>query len=157
MELIGGEIVDTAPIGTRRLAWVVAVNHLLVASGRGRYFVSVQNPISLGDEDDPQPDLSLLRSRPDPAAPRAPGPADLLLVIEVSGTTLAHGRRVKLPLYARAGIPEVGIVDLQNGFVEVYAGPSSGDYAGVRRYGRQDELRSETVPDLGLPVADILG
>lgn len=48
-------------------------------------------------------------------------------------------------------------MDLQNGAVEVYAGPSSGGYARVRRYGRRDELRSEAVLDLVLPIADILG
>ena len=107
VELIGGEIVDMAPIGTRHLAWVVALTHLLVVASEGRYFVSAQNSISLGDEDEPQPDLSLLRSRPDREAPRPPGPEDILLVVEVSDTTLAYDRRVKLPLYDRAGIPEV--------------------------------------------------
>ncbi len=156
VELIEGEIVDMAPIGTRHLACVVALTHLLVIASGGRYFVSTQNPVSLGDGDEPQPDLNLLRCRPDPAAPRPPGPEDILLVVEVSDTTFAYDRRVKLPLYARAGIPEMWIVDLKNGSVEVYAGPSSGGYARVRRYGRRYELRSETVPDLLLPVADIL-
>ncbi len=158
VELIGGEIVDMTPIGARHLACVVALTHLLVASSAGRYFVSAQNPISLGGGDEPQPDLSLLKERPRPDAGGPPGPEDVLLVIEVSDTTLAYDRDIKLPLYARAGIPEMWVVDLRNGVVEVHTEPRTGGYASVRRYDRgDDELRSETVPDLILPVGEILG
>ena len=157
LELIGGEIVEMAAIGTRHLACVVALTHLLVAASGGRYFVSPQNPISLGDRDEPQPDLSLLKTRPDPGAARPPGPGDVLLVVEVSDTTLRYDRNVKLPLYARAGIPEVWVVDLQDSFVEVYAKPTVDSYARVHRYGRGERARSEVVADLVLSVREILG
>lgn len=60
------------PIGARHLACVVAPNHLLVALSGGRYFVSVQNPISVDVGDEPQPDLSLLKERPRPDAEAPP-------------------------------------------------------------------------------------
>lgn len=157
VELIGGEIVDMNPIGTRHLACVVALNHLLMASVGGKYFVSVQNPISLDDGDEPQPDLSLLKERPRPDAEAPPGPENVLLAVEVSDTTLAYDRNVKLPMYATAGIPETWIVDLQGEKVEVFTGTEGGRYAGKRAYVRGDEVRSETVPDLSLPVTEILG
>lgn len=157
VELIGGEIVEMAAIGTRHLACVVALNHLLVASSASRYFVSVQNPISLSSGDEPQPDLSLLKTRPRPDAEAPPGPENILLLVEVSDTTLAYDRNVKLPLYARAGILEAWIVDLRGGAVEVHAAPERGRFTRLRKHLRGDELRSETVPDLALPVAEILG
>lgn len=157
VELIGGEIVEMNPIGTRHLACVTALTHLLVVSSEGRYFVSVQNPIFLGGDDEPQPDLSLLAERPRPDAEAPPGPTDVLLVIEVSDATLSYDRNVKLPLYAQTGIPEVWIVDLQNEAVEVHAGPEGRRYAKVGKYRRGDEVRSASVPGLTLPVQDILG
>lgn len=157
VELIGGEIVEMDPIGTRHLTCVIALTHLLVALSEGKYFVSVQNPISVGDGDEPQPDLSLLRERPRPDAEAPPGPEDIMLLVEVSDTTLAYDRNVKLPLYASVGIPEVWIVDLKGEAVEVYAIPQEGRYTRTHRHRRGDEVRSETAPDLKLPVAEILG
>ena len=72
VELVDGEIVDMAPIGSRHLSCVVALTHLLVERAQGRYFVSVHNPVRLSERDEPQPDLTLLRRRPDPAAPNPP-------------------------------------------------------------------------------------
>ena len=101
---------------------MVALNHLLVAPGGGRHFVSVQNPISVGAGDEPQPDLCLLKERPRSDAEAPPGPGDILLVVEVSDSKLAYDRNVKLPLHASADIPEVWIVDLRGEKVEVLTG-----------------------------------
>src|ERR671911_2776163 len=153
VELVEGEIVDMAPIGSRHLSCVVTLTHLLVEQAQGRYFVSVQNPVRLSERDEPQPDLTLLRKRPDPAAPGPPGPKDILAVVEVSDTTLSYDRNVKLPLYARAGISEAWIVDLQGDIVEVHAGPRAYGYARTSRYDREaGRLRSGALQDLALSV-----
>ena len=157
VELIGGEIVDMAAIGTRHLACVVSLSHLLVPLSGGKYFVSVQNPISLGPGDEPQPDVSLLKERPRPDAETPPGPENILLVVEVSDTTLAYDRNVKLPLYAEAGIPEAWIVDLRGETVTRYSGPERGFYASVREHGPGNRVASETVPGLTLSVDEVLG
>ena len=157
VELIGGEILEMSPIGTRHLACVVALNHLLMASIGDRYFVSPQNPISASGVDEPQPDISLLRTRPRPDAEAPPGPEDVLLVVEVSDTTLAYDRNVKLPLYARSGIPEVWIVDLKGEKVELYANPADGRYAKIQEHRRGEVVRSVYVPEIALSVEEILG
>lgn len=147
-----------AAIGTpRHLDCVVALTHLLVGASGDRYFVSPQNPVSLGDRDESQPDLSLLKTRPDPGTARPPESGAVLLVIEVSDTTSRYDRNVKLPLYARAGIPEVWIVDLQNSVIEAHTEPYSGAYTRVHRYGRDERACSGSVPDLVLSVQEILG
>ena len=161
LELVDGELVEMAPIGSRHLACVVALNHLLVEASEGRWFVSVQNPVRLGERDEPEPDLSLLKGRPDPAAPGPPGPDDLLVVVEVSDTTLSYDRNVKLPLYAAAGVPEAWIVDLQGRKVEVYADPdstgSSQGYRAFSSYAPGETIVSETIASLSLPVNEVLG
>ncbi len=157
VELIDGEIVDMAPIGTRHLACVVALTHLLAEASGGRYFVSVQNPVVLDEDNEPQPDLSLLGTRPVPTAEGPPGPEDVLLIVEVSDTTLAYDRDVKLPRYARAGIPEVWIVDLQGRRVESHSDPSPEGYGVSREFGSGERARSGSVEGLSLPVDEILG
>jgi Uma2 family endonuclease len=156
VELIGGEIVDMTPIGRPHLSCVVALTHLLVMAAGGRYYVSVQNPIRLGPSDEPQPDISLIGTRPEPDAEGPPGSDEVLLVIEVADTSLAYDSDVKLPLYARAGIPEAWIVDLRGRKVEVYADPTSGGYRIFRVARPSEQLGSEAVEGLSLSVDEVL-
>jgi Uma2 family endonuclease len=157
VELVDGEIVDMAPIGSRHLSCVVALTHLLVERAQGGYFVSVQNPVRLSERDEPQPDLTLLRRKPDPAAPGPPDPEDVLVVVEVSDTTLSYDRNVKLPSYAQAGIPEAWVIDLEAGNVEVHSGPAPNGYRESRSFGSGDGLVSGTVEGLSVPVDEVLG
>lgn len=157
VELVGGEVVDMAPIGSRHLACVVALTHLLVEASGGRFFVSAQNPVRLGERDEPQPDVSLLGRRPRADAPAPPGPEDVLLVVEVSDTTLSYDRNVKLPLYADAGIPEAWIVDLPGRKVEVHHGSGPGGYRDLWAFGPGEGVRSAVVGGLSIPVDAVLG
>lgn len=154
VELVGGEIVDMTPIGGSHLSCVVTLNHSLVERSRGRYFVSVQNPVRLGTRDEPEPDLVLLRERP---GDELPVPEDALLVMEVADTSLAYDKNVKLPLYAEAGIPEVWIVDLQGGRVETYSEPAGGGYRNSRSVGPGERLHAVTVEGLELSADEIIG
>jgi Uma2 family endonuclease len=90
--------------------------------------VSVQNPLRLGERSEPQADLVLARPRPDFYAQAHPGPADVFLVVEVAETSVDVDRQLKVPLYARAGIPEVWLVDLPGEAVEVSRRPSPQGY-----------------------------
>lgn len=157
VELVGGELVEMAPIGTRHLSCVVGLTHLLVEAASGRWFVSVQNPIRLGRRDEPEPDLSLLKAKPDPESQGPPGPEDVLLVVEVSDTTLSYDRNIKLPLYARAAIPEVWIVDLNGRAVEVHSAVSPDGYRESRSFGPGERVASGTVEGLSISVAEVLG
>lgn len=123
------------------------------ASG-GRYFVSVQNLIVLDEDNEPQPDLSLLRARPDPAG-NLPGPDDVLLVVEVSDTTIVYGREVKLPRYGKSGVPEVWIVDLEARRVEIYSGPFLEGYRASRTAGVGEQVCSVFTENLEVPVEEI--
>ncbi len=111
VELIEGELVEMAAIGTRHLTCVNGLTRMLVRGVGDEAIVSVQNPVRLDEHSEPQPDLTVLRMRD--YRESLPVPEDVLLLIEVSDTTLAYDRGVKLPLYARSGIREVWIVDLR--------------------------------------------
>jgi len=156
VELIDGEVVQMSPIGARHFACVVNLTHMLMAACGDRCFVSVQNPVVLSERSETQPDLSLLRKRPDPAG-RLPEPEDVALVVEVSDTTLAYDRDTKLPRYAVAGIPEVWVVDLEGRRIEVYSGPSADGYSVSVKSGPGEQARSESVDELSVAVDEVLG
>ncbi|WP_244922469.1 Uma2 family endonuclease [Thermus scotoductus] len=86
----------------------------------------MQNPLLLSPTSLPQPDLALLRPREDFNRTRLPQAEDVLLVVEVSLSTRELDEGVKLPLYAQAGIPEVGLVGADT--LEVYREPKGSRY-----------------------------
>ena len=120
VELIEGEIVEMAALGPQHAACVDRLTQRLPFLVQGRAIVRVQNPIQLGEHSQPQPDVTLLQPRDDFYAGGHPEPEDVLLLIEVSESSLAYDRDVKLPLYAAAGIAEVWLVALLPQVVEVY-------------------------------------
>ncbi len=157
VELIAGEIVEMAPIGSRHAACVKRLNQLLSRRVEGRVLVGVQDPIRVGEHSEPQPDLALLRLRSDFYAEAHPGSEDVLLVVEVAETSADLDRQAKLPLYARARIPEVWLVDLAGEAIEVYREPSPTGYQSVRRVRRGERVSTHALAGLELAVTEVLG
>ncbi len=156
VELIEGEIVEMSPIGSRHSACIDRVNKLFNRLG-DQFIVRVQSPIRLSDFSEPQPDVSLLRPRKDFYARVHPSPADVLLLIEVADTSVEYDRKVKVPLYARAGIPEVWLIDLPQDKIEIYAQPNGGLYQKFQQLKPGESFVSQTLPDLQFDVDALLG
>jgi len=112
VELIDGEVVAMSPIGSRHGAGVDRANFVFVTTARASAIVRVQGAVRLDPYHQPEPDLALLRPRADFYASAQPGPADILLVLEVAESSLAYDRDVKAPLYARFGVPEYWLIDV---------------------------------------------
>jgi Uma2 family endonuclease len=140
VELIDGEIIDMAPIGSPHVSAVLQLDYFLKAAVAGKALVLVQGPIALGDYSAPQPDLAVLRPRADYYRSSLAVPADVLLVVEVAQSSLRHDRDDKIPLYARHGVQEAWLVDLEAKRLVRYRNPQQDTYA----------LFDE--PDLGLPL-----
>jgi hypothetical protein len=157
VELLEGEIVAMAPIGSRHQACVDRLTELLSAQVQRRAVVRVQGPIRLGEHSEPQPDLALLRRRPDFYATSHPGPGDVLLVVEVAETPAAYDREVKVPLYARFGVPEVWLVDLAEEQLEIFRQPSPQGYQDLRTVRRGEAVAPLLLPNLCLGVDALLG
>ena len=155
VELIEGEIVMMTPIGRRHAACVDRLTNLLAGLLGDRAIVRVQNPIRLSDDTEPEPDVSLLHPREDFYAETEPGAEDVFLVIEVADASLAFDRQVKLPLYAKAGVPEVWIVDLGARTITVFASPSADGYEERRTHGPGETIVPGRL-DIEVPVDRVL-
>lgn len=156
VELIEGEVVEMSPIGAHHARCVDRLTALLVPAVQGRAIVRVQGPVRIPPRFEPQPDLALLRWRDD-FYPEPVGPGDVLLVIEVAETSVGGDRRRKIPLYAAAGIPEVWLVDLPAGLIDVYRDPGPLGYALRRPIRRGERVAPEALADVAIEVAVILG
>jgi Uma2 family endonuclease len=126
LELIEGEIVEMAPIHPSHAGLVNKLTRLLIQRAAERAVVAVQNPMIISDRSVPQPDLALLSPRADDYSRSHPGVADVFLVIEVADTTLSFDLRTKVPLYARCGIAEAWVVDVNERVIHVFRDPGAG-------------------------------
>ncbi len=157
VELIEGEIITMSPIGSRHAACVDAFSEVLREKLQRTVNIRVQSPVWLGVDSEPQPDLAVLMRRDDFYRDAHPTPEDILLIIEVADTSIEYDREGKLPLYARAGVPEVWIMNLGEERLETYADPVGGVYKTTASYGRGEEVRSSVVASLKLNVSEVLG
>jgi Uma2 family endonuclease len=157
VELMEGEIVETAPIGSPHAGTTDYLHDTLSQMLGNRARVRAQSPIVLVPDSEPLPDIAVLRYRSDFYRGGHPRPEDIFFLIEVSDTTGEFDRTVKLPVYGRAGIPEVWIVDLAAQCVEVYVGPSPHGYERMQRFSRGQVVSPQAFPDLELAVDEILG
>lgn len=157
VELIEGEIIEMSPIGSRHVACVNRVNRILSRMVGQSAIVSVQNPIYLDDFSEPEPDIALLRLCADFYEQELPAATDVLLLVEVADTSIEYDRNKKLPLYARAGIPEMWLVDLSAHTITIYAQPLNGQYQFVQTCERGEVIASQSLAGLTLPVDEILG
>ncbi|MGH8220478.1 MAG: Uma2 family endonuclease [Steroidobacteraceae bacterium] len=128
LELIEGEIIEMAPIGSPHAAVLRELTARLGRSAADRVIVSPQCPLVLGEGSVPQPDLALLKPKPDKYFRDHPHASDALLVVEVSDTTLRFDLDSKIPLYALAGVPEAWVVDIERRAIRVFRDPDASGY-----------------------------
>jgi Uma2 family endonuclease len=157
VELIKGEIVKMSPVGRRHAACVKRLIRLFSQRLGERAIVGAQDPVELSEESQPQPDLTLLQPREDFYESGHPKPGDILLIVEVADTTVEADRQVKIPLYASAGIPEVWLVDINEGCVEVYRHPSGEGYGEVLKCRRGESAVVGAFADVSFTVDEVLG
>ncbi|MDF0552468.1 Uma2 family endonuclease [Kamptonema sp. UHCC 0994] len=157
VELIEGEIIEMAAIGTRHASCVKRLIAVFSDLERGRAIVGVQDPIQLTERTEPQPDVVLLQPRADYYATAHPRPSEVLLLIEVSDSTIDFDRDVKVPNYARSGIQEVWLWNLEDDCLEVYRLPTVNGYGFMQRFERGEMVSPLAFPDFNVSVDLILG
>ena len=157
VELIDGEVTLMAPVGPQHLWSVNLLNSSLAELVvEGRVIVQIQSPIRLDDNFQPEPDVALLTPQSQANSSELPGPNDILLIIEVSDTTLAYDRDVKSRIYAKANIPETWVMNLVEDCIESFTGPGPDGYASHTIYRLGDTISPSTLPDVEFAVEDLL-
>ena len=152
VELINGELIVVRPPGPRHGAAVDGANEAFVRLAGDKAIVRVQGCVILHQMAAPLPDIALLVSRSDRYASKNPGPEDILLIVEVSDSTLDYDSTVKRQLYAITGVREYWIADLRNNRLMVYSEPKGDVYGTVKELHRGDSVAPALLPDCRIPV-----
>jgi Uma2 family endonuclease len=155
VELIEGEILEMAPIGRKHSSLTARLNERFVLALAQSATVIVGGPVNLGQFSEPQPDLMLLRRRADFYWERIPEAADILLLIEVSDSSLAFDQGAKRALYARNAVPEYWVIDVQARLVVAYLEPTETGYTRTLEYAAAECVSPQAFPELKLTVSEI--
>lgn len=157
VELIEGEIIALEPMRPAEAGTVTRLTYTLMPNIDRTAILTVRKPLRLSRISEAMPDLALLRDQGDFYRSAHPTAADVLLLIEVAQSSLRYDRGVKLPLYARHGVPEVWIVDIGGRVVEVHRNPQPEGYAASTTHAAGDTLEPALLPGLRIGAGDILG
>ena len=155
VELINGEIIEMAPIGSDHSGNVTQLTHKFVVLLDQKALVSVQNPVIFGDHSESEPDITLLHWRDDFYKNSSPASDDVFLIIEVADTSARYDREVKVPLYARHDISEIWLLDLQQQRLEIYRHPVDGEYSEIKHL-RDGKIAPLALPDAVIDLAELL-
>lgn len=156
-EVIDGYLIDKMSIGSKHAGIVNKLNRILIFLLGSETVVAIQNPVHLDEYNEPEPDIALLKPREDFYTNSHPTAPDVLLLVEVSDSTVEYDREIKKTLYAAAGIVEYWLINLQNNTVEVYSQPKDGNYRLARILESGETIEAVAVANLKLPIDEILG
>jgi Uma2 family endonuclease len=155
-ELIDGEIIQMSAMGDRHAVCVSRLTTFFVRAFGEQAVIYPQLPLRLTDFTEPEPDIVVYKPRADFYAKKKRTPQDALLLIEVSDTTLRFDQKVKLRLYAAAGIQEMWIEDLIHNILHVYRDPGGNNYQTHLSFRPGDVVSPIAFPDITFRVDELL-
>lgn len=156
IELINGELTIMPPIGPEHSSHSSELNHRLSRLVPDSMRVRMGDPITISPHSEPRPDAAVVRVRKDNYKNAHPGPADVLLVIEVADSSAPFDNEVKSKLYGKAGIPEYWVIDIKAECLRIFTAPSAKGYRKISENYRGDAIKCGTIPQLKLKVDDLL-
>ncbi len=156
IELIEGELIEMAAMYAPHISTVMRISEIFIEKFAKKVNVSIQCPLRLDEYTEPEPDLAVLKRRDDFYSDATPAATDALLVVEVADSSLIYDRQTKLPLYAKHGVPEYWIVNLQDKTIEAYRQPFEKGYRQTTLYQHGDLISAEAFGDIMFAVSDIL-
>jgi Uma2 family endonuclease len=157
VELVEGEIIQMSPIGHRHGVRVVRASTMFFEAFGRKAVISTQGTLRLNKRTEFEPDLVVFKPRADFYASGRAKPADVLLVVEMADSSLSSDRKIKIPLYAASGIPEVWIQDIENDLLLVYRDPREENYATSLELQRNESVSPNAFPEIRFSIDDLFG
>lgn len=142
-ELIEGEIVPMSPKGNQHEVLKLALNEIIAKAMPEGLRLGVETSVYLADDTFVEPDLCLYPKRLLPEDVRG---TDLLLAIEVAGSSLGYDRGLKAKLYATHGVQELWVINAATRITWVHTGPAAGTWASIVERGRKRPLTTDALP-----------
>ena len=156
VELLNGAIVEKMPKGKKHSAATDRIAKFLDRQFNEYFFVRNQNPIWLSEFSEPEPDIVLAVLREDEYENSHPTPDEIYLILEVSDSTLNYDRNTKGEAYARAGIRQYLVLNVQEKTLEDYREPGADGYGSKQTHRAGQTFNLVAFPDISLNVSDFL-
>ena len=156
VELINGELTIMPPIGPEHSSHTMRITNVLPRTLPDSALLRMNEPITIPDHSEPQPDAAVVKAWADGYRKAHPGPKDTLLVIEVADSSVDFDMKIKARLYSKAGIPEYWVVDVTEGCLHMHTHPSPRGYKSIQVFVRGESVKSRSVAGLSLKVSDLL-
>jgi Uma2 family endonuclease len=155
VELLEGQVVDTPHITPLHAGTVIRLGGFIGHTAE-EWLLVIRGEVVLDEYSQLQPDLMMVKPRSDYYTSRHPGPEDIFLLVEAFDTSPTVIYEDKLPVYGRAGIKEVWIVNLVDQTIEVYRDPNFTGYVSKTVLRAGDSASPQVFPDVAVNVADLL-
>ena len=155
-ELIRGEIIEMPRPRGRHVGRVNRLTRLFTSKIGELAIISVQNPMYLDDFSEPKPDVAVLKPLEEFFGAFIAEPEDVLFLVEISDTTIRYDTNIKVPLYAKAGIREYWILDINQDVLMVLTEPAEGEYRRQETFRRGQTIHPQALPDITFLVDEIL-
>jgi Uma2 family endonuclease len=157
IELIDGLVVTMSPKGDRHASAVTRLTKQLVLQASDRFEVYTDSlSLRLGPQDMPEPDIAVARATRDYSRER-PRPDEIALIIEVADSSWSFDLNFKCVKYAKAGIPEYWVVDLERDTVHVFRQVEGDVYVECRTARAPELLSPAEYPDVVIDIARVIG
>jgi len=156
VELLNGAIIEKMPKGTKHTSTTRFITKFFYRNLDESIVIQAQDPIRLDDFSEPEPDIVLAKPDENDYTKRHPTPEDILLIIEVSDSTLYFDRNEKGLAYARAGIEQYLLVSVENNTIEDYRNPNDDGYGMKQTYKTGDKFSLLAFPKIEIAVEDFL-
>ena len=156
VELIEGEIQKMSPKGKRHSVSTTRANDCFRKQLGDKVIVRSQEPIVIGEHSEPEPDIALVVPTEKEYIDHHPKPQEVLLVLEVSDTTLAKDRIIKARLYGQAGVIQYGVLNVNARELEDYRDPDESGYRTKHTYKAGESFTLVAFPEISIAVSDLL-
>lgn len=157
VELIAGQIIrKMSPQGSPHAAAITRTNRLFGRALGDNVLVRLQLPVILNDFSEPEPNVAVVKADPLDYDDHHPTAEDVYLIVEIADRTLKSDLTVKQKDYARSGIKDYWVLDVNNRRLYVYRQPTEEGYQQEMILGEDDSIAFMQFSDCVILVADML-
>jgi Uma2 family endonuclease len=155
-ELIRGEIIEMPNPTRLHSGRVNKLTRVFTMKLGESAIVCIQNPMFIDKMSEPRPDVVICKPLPELFGPFEPDPADVLLLVEISDTSLRYDTKIKSRLYAEVGIPEYWILNIPDGVLQIQTDPMDGEYRRIESFKRGQTITAHMLPGVVFTSDELL-
>ena len=156
VELLSGNIITISAKGTANTSATRRTANLLRDILGNQVDVYYKSPIALDNNSEPEPDIAIVRIDPFDYATHHPTPSEVYLIIEVADSSLTFDREIKAKAYARSGIADYWVLNVNDRQIHVFREPAENGYQSELILGENGSISPLQFPTVNIAIGEML-